>query len=276
MVAETLILAAEIQPFLGFMISGRAIPLLFAAMYFVFVFVMITRSRAGMPVPELRKLPGIDAIDEAIGRATEMGRPICFQPGQADLRNPQTIASFPVLAYVSLLCARYDVRIIQVHRDPPVMSVSEEITHVAYLEAGKPDAFNPDDVRPAMGATMTVQSAIMGIMERERPGAQILWGAFWAEAMGLIEAAAIVGAIQIGATANTAQLPFMVAGCDYTLIGEEMYAASAYLSKDPVLGGTIIGQDMAKVVVVVTVVAGILLSTVLGTQQHFLFHLLDK
>ena len=270
---STMFLAVE--PALGVLIEGSLIPFFFALGFFLIVYMMITRGRAGMPVPDLRKLPGIEAIDEAIGRATEMGRPVLFQPGQGDLRNPQSIASFPVLAYASTMCARYDVRIIQVHRDPPIMAIGEEITRVSYLEAGRPDAFNPDDVRPAMGQTMTVQSAIMGILQREQAGAVILWGAFWAESMGIIEAGAMAGAIQIGATANTHQIPFFIAGCDYALMGEEMYAASAYLSKNPVLVGTIVGQDLAKLAVLITVVLGIIFSTATGGMDHFLTSLLQ-
>ena len=42
-------------------------------------------------------------------------------------------------------------------------------------------------------------------------------------------------------------MPFFVAACDYTLIGEEFYAASAYLSESPAELGSLKGQDLAKV-----------------------------
>jgi hypothetical protein len=70
-----------------------------------------------------------------------------------------------------------------------------------------------------------------------------------------------VGAIQIAGTAETSQLPFFVASCDYTLIGEEFFAASAYLSGEPDQLGTLRGQDIAKAIVWVLVIAAAALGT---------------
>ncbi|MFQ6133515.1 MAG: DUF6754 domain-containing protein, partial [Armatimonadota bacterium] len=49
--------------------------------------------------------------------------------------------------------------------------------------------------------------------------------------------------------AMPAQLPFFVAACDYTLMGEELYAATAYLSQEPRLLGSLKGQDWCKLVI---------------------------
>ena len=62
-------------------------------------------------------------------------------------------------------------------------------------------------------------------------------------------------------TANVHQLPFFVVACDYTLIGEELYAASAYLSGEPKLVGSLKGADLMKIVIVVVVVLGSVLET---------------
>ena len=56
------------------------------------------------------------------------------------------------------------------------------------------------------------------------------------------------------------QIPFFVAACDYTLIGEEFYAASAYVSRDPQLMGTLKGSDLVKLLIMITVFVGSFLS----------------
>jgi hypothetical protein len=53
-----------------------------------------------------------------------------------------------------------------------------------------------------------------------------------------------------------------VAACDYTLIGEELFAASAYLSKEPMLLGSLRGQDVAKVFFMIVIVLGVLAATI--------------
>jgi hypothetical protein len=78
----------------------------------------------------------------------------------------------------------------------------------------------------------------------------------------LAETGATTGAIQIAGTDAFTQLPFFVTTCDYTLMGEELYAASAYLSREPKLLGSLKGQDVGKAILIVVIVLGVLLATV--------------
>jgi hypothetical protein len=67
--------------------------------------------------------------------------------------------------------------------------------------------------------------------------------------------------VQIAGTASPSQLPFFVTACDYTLIGEELFAASAYLSREAKLLGSIKGQDFGKVLFMGAIVLGVVLET---------------
>src|SRR5207244_3792102 len=134
----------------------------------------------------IRRIPGLSAVEEAVGRAVEMGRPITFslglgQWGQAD-----------------------------------------------------------------------------GIILREKAASNFMFGRFFAESLILAEAGQSVGAIQVAGTPSTTQIPFFIASCDYTIIGDEFYAGSAYLTREPVLLGSLIGQDYGKVMMLAIIVAGIL------------------
>ena len=83
----------------------------------------------------------------------------------------------------------------------------------------------------------------------------------------LAETGFAAGAVQVAGTAEVHQLPFFVVACDYTLIGEELYAASAYLSRQPLLMGSLVGQDYGKLLVLIVLVlasALYLLSAVKG------------
>jgi hypothetical protein len=91
-------------------------------------------------------------------------------------------------------------------------------------------------------------------MVREQSATNFFMGYYFAESLILSETGASTGAIQVAGTDSVAQLPFFVVTCDYTLIGEELYAASAYLSREPLLTGTIKAQDLAKLLLVVVMV----------------------
>ena len=84
-------------------------------------------------------------------------------------------------------------------------------------------------------------------------------GGFYYESVVIGEAGSHIGALQIGGTANTHQMPFMIATCDYMLLSEELYAAGASISQDPDLLGTIRGEDILKYVFIAVIAIGFLL-----------------
>ncbi|MDI6703508.1 MAG: hypothetical protein QME40_02385 [bacterium] len=212
----------------------------------------------------LRKIPALEAIEEAIGRSTEMGRPIYFLTGRLGMSSVSTIASTIILGEVAKKVATYGTEIKVPHTDPIVMSVCQEITKQAYISAGRPDAYREDSNFFITEDQFSYTAAVDGLMVREKPAACFYMGYYYAESLLLSEVGASIGAIQIAGTDAEHQLPFFVTTCDYTLIGEELYAASAYLSKNPVLMGTLRGQDVGKGFLMGAVFIGTGLAT-LGT-----------
>ena len=229
----------------------------------IVIFVMIRSARSGKQFT-IRRIAGLDAIEEAVGRATEMGRPIHYTPGFGDVNTdvaPQTFAGLSMLTYVTELTAKYDANLIVTVRAPNVFPMAQEIVRQAYLAAGKVDKFHEDTVRFLSDAQLAWAAGVMGIMFREKVAANIMLGFFFAESLLFSEAGAQVGAIQVAGTANMAQIPFFVAACDYTLIGEELYAGGAYLSRDPIRVGSLVGQDYVKLVTLGFIVVGAFLAT---------------
>ncbi|UVT17556.1 MAG: hypothetical protein H8K04_08490 [Nitrospira sp.] len=210
----------------------------------------------------LRRIPGLDAVDEAIGRATELGKPILYMTGAHDLHDPSTIAAAVILGKVAKRAALYETELMVPHREPITMAVCQEITKQAYLEAGKPDLFKEDANFFITPDQFSYTAAVDGIMLRKKPAANFFMGHYFAESLLLTETGASTGAIQIAGTDADHQLPFFVTTCDYTLIGEELYAASAYLSREPVQVGTLRGQDIGKAVVLSAIAVGTVLATV--------------
>ncbi|MEZ5358620.1 MAG: fibronectin type III domain-containing protein [Candidatus Zixiibacteriota bacterium] len=209
----------------------------------------------------IRKIGGLEALEEAVGRATEMGRPILFIPGILDMDDVQTLAAITILGKVSRVVADYDSKIMMPVSRSLVMTSARETIKESYLTAGRPDAYNDDMVQYVTDEQFGYVAAINGIMVREKPATCLYLGAFFAESLILAETGNSIGAIQIAGTARPGQLPFFVAACDYTLIGEELFAASAYLSGDPKQLGSLKGQDVGKIIAM----AGILLGTLAMT-----------
>lgn len=218
------------------------------------ILIRIWQARKGKKL-FIRRLPGLDAIDEAVGRATELGKPILFSLGLGGL-NPTTFASMSVLRYVTTTAAKYGLRVIVPIFRPEVYPVVEDLMREAYTVAGRPDLFSSDDIRFFSDQQSTWASAVAGTMERERPAANFFFGEYGFESLIIAETGRHIGAIQIAATVSYYQIPFFILACDYTLMGEELYAASAYLSDNPVLRGSLVGQDLGKILITLLIVLG--------------------
>lgn len=204
----------------------------------------------------LRRINGLDAVEEAVGRATEMGRSIFYMTGITDMSDIACICATVILGKISEKVAQYDSQIKVPHRDPIVMTVCQEIIKEAYVKVGRPDAYKSDSSFYVTGDQFAYTAAVNGMMMREKPAATFLMGSYAAEALLLAECGSTTGAIQIAGSDSTDQLPFFITTCDYTLIGEEFYAASAYLSREPVLVGTLKAQDFGKLFILIALLLG--------------------
>ncbi|RMH71880.1 MAG: fibronectin type III domain-containing protein [Gemmatimonadetes bacterium] len=209
----------------------------------------------------VRRIPGLSAVGEAIGRATEMGRPVLYVPGIGVISNIQTLASLAIMGEVAKITAEYDTKLIVPCRDPIVMTAADETVREGYLDAGRLDAYSPENVRFLTEEQFAYVAGVNGIMLREHPAANLYLGEFYAESLILAETGFSAGAIQVAGTAMVAQIPFFIAACDYTLIGEELFAASAYLSRDPRLIASLKSSDIGKAIFVVLMLLGVLMST---------------
>lgn len=217
------------------------------------VFIEMARRNPNLYI---RKIAGLDAVEEAVGRATEMGKPVYFVHGLGAMGDISTIAAMNILGPVARQTFRYETDLKVLNNDPVVFAVSQETVQQAALDVGRPDSYDENEVMFVAPNQFSYAAAVDGMMVRERPATVLLMGYFYAESLLFTETGGHIGAIQIAGTDSYTQLPFFITTCDYTLMGEELYAASAYLAREPKLLGSLRGQDVGKVVFLAILVLG--------------------
>jgi hypothetical protein len=233
---------------------------LFYIIAFLLLFLLLLRrARKGKPL-FFRQIPGLKALDEAIGRATEMGKPVLYVPGIDDIGEIQTLASLNILPYVAEKTAQFEIPLIVTTRASVVLSIAEDIVRQSYIIAGKSEYFNRNNIRYLSDDQFAFTAAVCGIMLREKPATNIYMGSFYSESLVLAETGFASGSIQIAGTSTIAQLPFFIAACDYTIIGEEYYAASAYLSREPSLLAGIKAADALKIFILLILIISMLVA----------------
>ncbi len=233
----------------------------FAVALSIFITYFIRSIKGGKKL-FIRKIAGLEAIEESIGRATEMGKPVMYIPGLMDMNDVQTVASVVILGRIARQVAEYDTRLMVPTSKSLVMTTGRETVREAFISVGRPDAYNDDIVTYLTDEQFGYVAGVNGLMVRNKPATCLYFGAFFAESLILAETGNSIGAIQIAGTAMPAQLPFFIAACDYTLIGEELFAASAYLSGEPKLLGSLKGQDIGKLLGMFGMIVGGIFATI--------------
>ena len=216
--------------------------------------IKLTKSMSNLPF--LRSIPGLKAIEEAVGRSTEMGKPILFVPGIMDMNEVETVAGVVVLGHVANMTARYETELDVPVARAIVMQAARQVSKEAYLTQGRPELYNEDMVHYITDDQFAYAAAVNGIMQRDEPAACLYMGKFFAESLLFAETGNSIGAIQIAGTGSQTQIPFFVTACDYTLMGEEFFAASAYLSQESDLIAGVTAQDVIKSILVLIILLG--------------------
>ena len=233
------------DPFKLFL-KGNETTFVFVVLICFVVEYFISKAKSGENI-YMRPIAAIKAMEEAVGRATEMGTPVLYVPGISSLDQIDTISGLTILGHVAGMTAEYEANLHVPVCVPIVMETAKETCKESYLKKGRPDLYRNDMVHYVTDDQFAYAAGVNGIMIREKPAAVFFQGKFYAESLILAETGNSIGAIQIAGTGSSSQIPFFVTACDYTLIGEEFYAASAYLSGSPEMLGSIKGQDYVKV-----------------------------
>lgn len=212
----------------------------------------------------IRRIAGLAAIDEAIGRAAELGSPILFNPGTDDFTNIQTLAALGVLGHVASQCAVYGIPIIVTTCKPVMVPICEDVLRATFEKMDKPEMLNRCEVRFISTQTDLTALGTAALMVDRKVASSFLFGPYDYTSLLVSEGGQLAGCMQLAGTADYYQVPFFIASCDYVVIVEELFACSSYLSREPVMLGSVAGQDYGKLVLLAILVAGIVLSTLYG------------
>jgi hypothetical protein len=240
-------------------LAGRTFDLLYVIIVVV-AFLLILYSKNWGYQPSIRRLPSVDAFEEAIGRAAEMGRPAFYTTWMSDISNISRynpiMAGLSCLGYAARLCARYNVPLYTIYNFPEIEPLQDSILRQAYSAEGKTEAYDPTEQLIYTPQWSNVIATI-NILQNKRVGASFYIGySFYAQQV-YPEMGIRVGAFQIGGTDRYGY--YLVMGCDYAMFGEEIYAAGALLSGDETMMRTVVASDWLKMITIAIMIIGIIL-----------------
>jgi len=239
--------------------SGEAFALMTLVLFAAFVVITYYISKRGKEW-YMRPIEALEVIDESIGRSAEMGRPVMCLPGMSGLGNMLTLAGLSICGEVNERAARIGVTPVNLVSAADTLMVMEAMVKNAFVSAEKGELYQPGKYVYWTGSEQFAYATyVMGTIMKEKPAAIIFVGSFLSDIMMNTETGKRVGAIEVGGCTDTTAMATMAMVCDSILIGEEIYAAAAVITKDKALAGSIAGQDWAFIVTLALMTIGVAL-----------------
>lgn len=214
----------------------------------------------------VRRIPGLDVLDEAIERTTELGGVVNSNIGDmADLSGVyvgQTIAGLEVLGYVAKKCAKLRTKLLcsifgRSGSGGDMIAVQTEILHDSYAAEGREEDFSATQVRYLGGDFQAYENGIFDFYVREKVTTNVYIGAWAGKGGGQPQyIAKALGITNITGTVRLLALPQLAMSSDYFFIGEEIFAAGAELSQDPATTGTVALSDYFKYIALAILIIG--------------------
>jgi hypothetical protein len=236
---------------------------LFLLVFGGLLFFFMVRVRAG-DRPTLRRIRGFEVLKGLMGRSIETGRTLHLSVGVGSMANQTTadsLAGLSVLNYLTRQAAETGIAPTVSMADPTVMLFAQNTIRRAY-----PD--NPTEAEEAYRHVRWIApqpaayaAGVMNILSLENAEANVMVGNFGDEYLLMGEAAAWRNLDHVGGASNPNTLPFIYVTAQETLLGEEIYAAGAYLERIPAHIGSLVTQDAMRWLVAMIIIGGILVAT---------------
>jgi hypothetical protein len=212
-------------------------------------------------------MPALDALRAALGRGAETGRPLHVSPGSGQIGAGAGARGSTADTIAGLLVAGRIVEEAALNGAPILASSGDAIAHLslrgsvrqAYQQAGQTQDYDPTRVQLlAHQDALAYAAGVTTLYGRQPIEASAMVGSFGHEFLLLGEDGAQRGLPQVAGATTSAALPLMLLTTPSTLIGEEIFAAEAYLAADTTSQSRLMTQDTLRTAVIVLLLGGFL------------------
>jgi len=225
-------------------------------------------------LPHIRRLPALEAVDEGIGIALETGKKVHVGlPGidLVGLTAAQSLVSFSILGYVARKAAEAGVPAVYTTGVPAAYPIMDGVIHDAYAEAGKLDMYeNPEMVQIRVAASGGAGDDVYpyfyaNFLARENVGFSLVTGLVGKPMLFIGETNQAEGIFSILAYPIVDKIEWGVPTFDYTMFMLETYTAGAWITKDKIQLGSVVGTDIWVWIFIAAVVVGTIIASILGS-----------
>jgi hypothetical protein len=237
-----------------------------AGLLFVFIFlililafVLIGRRR---PFLKLREIPAFSRLTRAVGLSVEDGTRLHLSLGARGLTGPESAAAFvglSILQRVADITSASDNPPIATAGEGALAILAQDTLRSTYQEIGKSDLFNPMAARLTGLTPFSYAAGTLPVIFDEQVSSNLLAGSFADEVALITGASERISGFSLGGTDNLSGQAILYGTAQEPLIGEELYAGSAYVETGPVQTASLHAQDVLRYLIIAVIIGGAVL-----------------
>ncbi|MFL7871999.1 MAG: DUF6754 domain-containing protein [Anaerolineales bacterium] len=209
--------------------------------------------------PVFREIPAYTRLKRAIGISVEDGTRLHISLGRGGLQTPH---GAPALAGLAML--RHLTEQTSVSDEPPIVTsgtgdlaiLSRDTLQAGYKAASAEDLYNPATGRLTGLTPYSYVAGAIPAMRDEDVSANAFIGHFGSEVALLTDAADRANRMAIAAADDPAAQAVLYASVDDPLIGEELFAAGAYIDAGASHRASLQVQDILRWVIILILLGG--------------------
>jgi hypothetical protein len=211
--------------------------------------------------PVFREIPAFIRMRRAVGRVVEDGSRLHISLGRGALTTPQSASAMAGLALLRRLA-----ELTSAGDQPPIATSGDAV--LAVLSQGTLQSASQTSAQGVYDSTagrltgltpFSYAAGAIPAIRDENISANVLMGNFGVEIGLLTDAAERENTFVLAASDNLAAQAVIYASAQEPLIGEELYAAGAYVDAGPLHTASLTVQDILRWLIIIAILVGAVL-----------------
>ncbi len=218
--------------------------------------------------PTLRPLRPLSRLRRIVGTSSETGQTVHYSPGTGGLNDQpgtaEALSGLTSLSSVARVTARSKAKLVVTTNDTLTYLTADDVVQAQYVEAGRREDYNPTEVRfVSQQDRLAYAAGVTGLLSEPNMGGNLMLGRLDSEYLLIGDRSNQRDLPQVVGSSRIEAMPLMLAsaGPENTLLGEEMFAAPAYLDRDPAHVAGVLAQDRMRVLIILIIIIGTVATT---------------
>jgi len=231
---------------------------------FVVLMLFFTSIRKRWPAV-FRPIKAYQELNTAVERAVEAGERVHLSLGTGSVIGSDSAAAFAGLSLLSQIAeatTTSDKPIVATAGDGAMAMLAQETLRSAYTQANAQEHFKTISGRMLGPTPYSYTAELPNLLDNEGVSVHVLAGSFGSEGALAADFGRRQGAFVLAGTEDVQSQALLYATADHPLLGEELFAAGAYMGAGSLHEASVRTQDAVRLLIILAILIGTVMKTI--------------